>query len=207
MLKFNTLGLCPFKASLPFSARVYQVLEWQLRIICRSIISLYSLYYAEACNEFTGPIFASLRPGNTAFEEMSQRWRAVGNNVSDFTGPRFEPQTSFPRRTRYPSTNASFCICRFFIHKSFLGDCCRGRDERFSKIERSSWCDERVSQLHAAEILANADRHQLGEELHHYLPPSYRHAQLDYEEITLSTSRWGSSGIQTRSLKNAEACT
>ena len=25
---------------------------------------------------------------------MSQRWRAVGNTVSDLTGPRFEPQTS-----------------------------------------------------------------------------------------------------------------
>ena len=38
-----------------------------------------------------GPISASLRPGNTApFEEMSQRWRAVGNTVSDLTGPRLE---------------------------------------------------------------------------------------------------------------------
>ena len=33
--------------------------------------------------------------GNTGpFEEMSQRWRAIGNTVSDMTGPRFEPQTS-----------------------------------------------------------------------------------------------------------------
>ena len=33
--------------------------------------SLYALYYAEACNEFAGPISASLRPGNTAsYEEM-----------------------------------------------------------------------------------------------------------------------------------------
>ena len=37
---------------------------------------LYSLYYAESCNEFAGPISASLRPGNTApFEEISQQWR------------------------------------------------------------------------------------------------------------------------------------
>ena len=44
------------------------------------------------------PISASLRPGNTAsFEEMSQQWRAVGNTVSDFTGPRIEPQTSRSR--------------------------------------------------------------------------------------------------------------
>ena len=44
---------------------------------------------------------ASLRPGNTApFEEMLQRWRAVGNTVSDLTGPRFEPQTSRSRDER-----------------------------------------------------------------------------------------------------------
>ena len=44
---------------------------------------------------------ASLRLGNTApFEEMSQRWRAVGNTVSDLTGPRFEPQTSRSRDER-----------------------------------------------------------------------------------------------------------
>ena len=33
-----------------------------------------------------------LGPGNTAHFEMLQRWRAVGNTVSDLTGPRFEPQ-------------------------------------------------------------------------------------------------------------------
>ena len=42
-----------------------------------------------------GSISLSLRPGKAAsFEEMSQRWRAVGSTVSDLTGPRFEPQTS-----------------------------------------------------------------------------------------------------------------
>ena len=67
----------------------------------KSNLSLYSLHYAEACNELAGPISASLRPGNTApFEEMSQRWRAVGNTVSDLTGPRFEPQTSRSRDKR-----------------------------------------------------------------------------------------------------------
>ena len=60
--------------------------------------SLYLLNYAEACNEFPGPISVSLRPGNTAlFEEMSQRWRVVGNTVFDLTGPRFEPQISRSR--------------------------------------------------------------------------------------------------------------
>ena len=31
---------------------------------------------------------------------MSQWWRAVGNTVSDLTGPRFEPQTSRTRKER-----------------------------------------------------------------------------------------------------------
>ena len=29
----------------------------------------------------------------TFYEEISQRWRAVGNTVFDLTGPRFEPET------------------------------------------------------------------------------------------------------------------
>ena len=67
----------------------------------KSNLLLYSLDYAEACNELAGPISASLRPGNTAlFEEMSQRWRAFGNTVSDLTGPRFESQTSRSRDER-----------------------------------------------------------------------------------------------------------
>ena len=64
----------------------------------KSNLSLYSLYYAEACNELSGPNSASLRPGNTAsFEETLLHWRAVGNTASDLTGPRFEPQTSRSR--------------------------------------------------------------------------------------------------------------
>ena len=40
----------------------------------------------------------SLHARNTAFfENMLQRWQAVGNTVSDLTGPRFEPQTSRSR--------------------------------------------------------------------------------------------------------------
>ena len=39
--------------------------------------------------------------GNTApFEEMSQRWRAVGSTVSNLTGPRSESQTSRCRDER-----------------------------------------------------------------------------------------------------------
>ena len=49
------------------------------------------LYYAEACSEFAGPVSASLRPGNPdRFEEMLQRWQAVGKTGSDLTGSRFE---------------------------------------------------------------------------------------------------------------------
>ena len=67
----------------------------------KSNLSLYSLYYDEAWNELTEPISASLRPGNTAsFEEVSQRRQAVGNTVSDLTGPRFKPQTSRSRDKR-----------------------------------------------------------------------------------------------------------
>ena len=54
-----------------------------------------SLYYAESCNKLARPISAPLLPGNAAsFKEMFQRWRAVGNTVSNLTGPRFEPHTS-----------------------------------------------------------------------------------------------------------------
>ena len=39
-----------------------------------------------------------IAPGNTAFfEEISQRWRAVGNTESNLTGPRFESLTSHSR--------------------------------------------------------------------------------------------------------------
>ena len=67
----------------------------------KSNLSFYSLYYAEVFNELAGPISASLRPGNTAsFEKMLQRWRAVGNSVSDLTSLRYEPQTSHSKDER-----------------------------------------------------------------------------------------------------------
>ena len=47
-------------------------------------LSLYSLYVAEACNEFTEFISASLRPGNTASLKK----------CSSDVDPLFEPQTS-----------------------------------------------------------------------------------------------------------------
>ena len=61
-----------------------------LAVICRSV------------KRVSGAHFRVIAPaGNTApFEEMSQRWRAVGNTVSDLTGPRFEPLTSRSRDER-----------------------------------------------------------------------------------------------------------
>ena len=53
----------------------------------------------------SSPISASLRPRYTAFEEMSQQWQAIGNTVSDLTGPRFAPQTS---RSRNEHVTAPF---------------------------------------------------------------------------------------------------
>ena len=35
-----------------------------------------------------------LAPGQHSSEGTSQRWRAVGDTVSDLTNPRFEPKTS-----------------------------------------------------------------------------------------------------------------
>ena len=62
-------------------------------------LSLYSP--TRARNEFTRPIFASLRQLATQhpapFEETLQRWRTVGNTVSNLTVPRFEHQTSLSR--------------------------------------------------------------------------------------------------------------
>ena len=40
--------------------------------------------------------------GDTAlFKEMSQRWRVVGNSVSNLTGPGFEPELPLQRRMRH----------------------------------------------------------------------------------------------------------
>ena len=72
-------------------------------------VSLYSLDYVEVCNEFPGPVSASLRPGSNALiEEMLQRWRSVGSTVCNLTGPLFEPQTT---RSRYKRVTARHCRC------------------------------------------------------------------------------------------------
>ena len=62
-------------------------------------------------------ILAVLRRGviapagyTASYEEISQRWRAVDNTVSDLIGPRFEPQTSSSRdeRVTAQSTGLSY---------------------------------------------------------------------------------------------------
>ena len=64
----------------------------------KSNFSLYSLYYAQACNEFARLISESLCPRNTAlFKEMLQRWRATDNTVFNLTCPSFQPQISRSR--------------------------------------------------------------------------------------------------------------
>ena len=61
--------------------------------------------YAEACNECTEVISASLRLKYTApFEEIFQRSRAVGNSMFYLTGSRFEPQTSRSREEHVKQT-------------------------------------------------------------------------------------------------------
>ena len=55
------------------------------------------------CNKFAGPMFASLRRGNTApFEEMSQEYRDRGNTVSDLIGTRFKPHTPAAKTDTLP---------------------------------------------------------------------------------------------------------
>ena len=53
--------------------------------------SLYSWYYAEACNEAHLRVLA---PEQRSSEETSQRWQAFGDTVSDLSGPGIEPATS-----------------------------------------------------------------------------------------------------------------
>ena len=56
---------------------------------------VYSLYYAEACNEFAGPISASLRLRATQI--LSKKYRSGGEPLATLcplNGPRFEPQNS-----------------------------------------------------------------------------------------------------------------
>ena len=55
--------------------------------------SIYSRYYAEACNGWRDPS-PRLSVGQHSSEETSQRWRAFEDSAYDFFGPGIEPQTS-----------------------------------------------------------------------------------------------------------------
>ena len=108
-------------------------------LLFKSNLLLFSLYYAEACNESAGSISAAVRLGNLApFKEMSQRWQAVGIIVFNLTGSRFEPQTSNSRDERvtawptgrscnFPGTrNKSSCSkhsCQNWAHSLYV--CCQ----------------------------------------------------------------------------------
>ena len=64
--------------------------------------------------------------GNTArFVEISQRWRAVGITLSDFTGPRFEPQISCSRDKRITArTSGRFAlIVKIKNRLMFINNC------------------------------------------------------------------------------------
>ena len=63
---------------------------------------------AVACNEFAAFISASLRPGKTAFFQMLQRWRTVGNTVSDLTGPGFDPDLSSHSLDKHVTARPTF---------------------------------------------------------------------------------------------------
>ena len=76
-----------------------------MSFVCRKFLlhqiesSLYSPYYAEACNELRGPS-PSLLPGQLRSEETWQRWRVVGNTESDLTARVIEPQISCTNSVR-----------------------------------------------------------------------------------------------------------
>ena len=74
--------------------------------VIESNFLLHSQYYAEASNEFAKPISALPGPSNTApFEEMLQRWQAIGNRVRFDWPKNWTSDLPLQRRTRNRSTN------------------------------------------------------------------------------------------------------
>ena len=58
-----------------------------------------------------------------SLDEMLQRWRAVGNTVSDLTGPRFKPQTCSRDEcvTARPTGRSASINSQIFVNnRSFL---------------------------------------------------------------------------------------
>ena len=82
----------------------------------KSKFCLYWLYYAEACNEFTGPNSASLRVSNALL--LSKKCRSSGEPLatqSDLTGSRLD--LPLQRQTRYRSTKWPKWNCNCIINK------------------------------------------------------------------------------------------
>ena len=69
---------------------------------------LYSQYYIVACSEMH---LRSLAPGQRSSEETSQRWRVVGDTVSNLTTPGIESQTSCTAGVVFTQ---HACSCREF---------------------------------------------------------------------------------------------
>ena len=95
-----------------------------MMIVCdykiKSNLSLFLLYYSEACIKFAGPSPRSIAPaGNTApFEEVLLRWRAVSNAVSNLAGPRIEPPS--PETNALPLDHLPGSFCDYNISKRLL---------------------------------------------------------------------------------------
>ena len=72
----------------------------------------------------------NMRPGNIApLEELSLQWQAVGNTVSNLTGPRFNP------RPPAPETNALPLETKFQIIRTIVFLIYEIIDRRTQKIE------------------------------------------------------------------------
>ena len=64
--------------------------------------------------------FRVIAPGqHSSFRKVSQRWRAVGNTVSDLTGPRFEIRTSRSRDSLATARPSGRCLL-IVLHVSVL---------------------------------------------------------------------------------------
>ena len=67
---YKDISLLHFYKNLPDCNDMDLIVRFMIFNCSKLNLSLYPLYYAKVCNEFAGPISASLRPGNTApFEE------------------------------------------------------------------------------------------------------------------------------------------
>ena len=49
------------------------------------------------------------------FEEMLQQWQAIGNTVTNLTGPRFEPQASCSRDKRVTARPTGIVVDNFLL--------------------------------------------------------------------------------------------